>query len=279
MGTENALYTILIEKIKQNALVLPTLPAIALKVREAADDPDVNLGQMSDIITQDPALSIGMIKVSNSPLLARAVKVETVNQAVTRIGLRQIKSIATAMAIEQIFVSKNKMVSMYLQKSWEKTVDVASISIALMTFYKKNNKHSSLSLDELTLAALVHSIGVLPILTEAENHPDVFANPTFLQQAVVKLSSKLGAEVTKAWGFSDDFTELVRSWSDLTVLPQEVHYLDFIRAGAIYHEIFKSESTCETLLKSYVTKGVLPDIDFMQSEEFLETVEGIKQMF
>jgi len=279
MGTENALYTILIEKIKQNALVLPTLPAIALKVREAADDPDVNLGQMSDIITQDPALSIGMIKVSNSPLLARAVKVETVNQAVTRIGLRQIKSIATAMAIEQIFVSKNKMVSMYLQKSWEKTVDVASISIALMTFYKKNNKHSSLSLDELTLAALVHSIGVLPILTEAENHPDVFANPTFLQQAVVKLSSKLGAEVTKAWGFSDDFTELVRSWSDLTVLPQEVHYLDFIRAGAIYHEIFKNESTCEALLKSYVTKGVLPDIDFMQSEEFLETVEGIKQMF
>ena len=279
MGTENALYTILIEKIKQNALVLPTLPAIALKVREAADDPDVNLGQMSDIITQDPALSIGMIKVSNSPLLARSVKVETVNQAVTRIGLRQIKSIATAMAVEQVFVSKNKIVSMYLQKSWEKTVDVASIAIALMTFYKKDNKHGSLSLDELTLAALVHSIGVLPILTEAENHPDVFANPTFLQQAIIKLSSKLGAEVTKAWGFSDDFTELVRSWSDLTVLPQEAHYLDFIRAGAIYHEIFKNESTCEALLKSYVTKGVLPDIDFMQSEEFLETVEGIKQMF
>ena len=43
MATENALYTILNEKIKQDALVLPTLPEIALKVREAADDPDVNL--------------------------------------------------------------------------------------------------------------------------------------------------------------------------------------------------------------------------------------------
>ena len=60
MGTENALYTILVEKIKQDALVLPTLPEIALKVREAADNPDVNLNQMSDVIAQDPALSVGI---------------------------------------------------------------------------------------------------------------------------------------------------------------------------------------------------------------------------
>ena len=91
MGTENALYIILVEKIKQDALVLPTLPEIALKVRKAADDPDINLNQMSDIIGQDPALSVGMLKVANSAILGRAVKVESVNQAVTRIGLRQIK--------------------------------------------------------------------------------------------------------------------------------------------------------------------------------------------
>ncbi len=279
MGTENALYTILVEKIKQDALVLPTLPEIALKVRESADDPDVNLNQMSDIISQDPALALGMLKVANSPLLGRTVKVETVNQAVTRIGLSQIKSIATAMALEQVFVSNNKIVSMYLTKSWKKTVDVASVAITLMTFYKKTNKHSSLSLDQLTLAALVHSIGVLPILTEAEKHSDIFANPTFLEQAIIKLSSDIGAEVTKAWGFSDEFIELVKSWSDLTVLPKEAHYLDFIRAGAIYHEIFKNENTCEVLLKSYVSKGILPDVDFMQSEEFLETVEDVKEMF
>jgi HD-like signal output (HDOD) protein len=49
MGAENALYTILIEKIKQDALVLPTLPKIALNVRQAAGDADISLGKMSDI--------------------------------------------------------------------------------------------------------------------------------------------------------------------------------------------------------------------------------------
>ncbi|WP_286234798.1 HDOD domain-containing protein [Thalassotalea sediminis] len=279
MGTENALYTILVEKIKQKSLVLPTLPEVALKVREAADDPQINLGQMSDIISHDPALSMGMLKVANSAILGRGVKVETVNQAVTRIGLRQIKSIATAMALEQVFVSENEIVSLYLKKSWAKTIDVASVAITLMTFYQKEHKHSPLTLDTLTLAALIHSIGVLPILTEAECHPDVFANPTFLQQAIIKLSSKVGAEVTRAWDLSEEFTEIVQNWSDLTVLPAEVSYLDFIRAGAIYNGIFKNEATQEVLIKSYVNKGVLPDIDFMNSDEFKDLLHDVKSMF
>lgn len=279
MATENALYTILIEKIKHNALVLPTLPEIALKVRDAAEDPDINLNRMSDIISQDAALSVGMLKVANSALIGRSVKVETVNQAVTRIGLRQIKGIATAMALEQVFVSENETVSMYMRKSWIKTVEVSAVAMALMTFYLKENKHTSLTLDNLTLVALVHNIGVLPILTEAENHPDVFANPQFLQQAIAKLSTTVGAAVTKAWEFSDEFTDIVESWSDLSKLPSEVSYLDFIRLGAIYSGVFKSESTQTVLINSYVKKGILPDENFLKSEEFLAVYNDIKSLF
>jgi len=279
MAAENALYTILMEKIKQDALVLPTLPEVALKVRQAADDPEVNLNHMSNIIAQDPALALGMIKVANSALLGRSVKVETVSQAVTRIGLTQIKSIATAMAMEQIFVSKNDIVSMYMKKSWQKTIDIASVAISLMGVYLKDNKHTPLSLDTITLAALVHNIGVLPILTEAEQHPEVFANPTFLQQAIIKLAGEIGGSITRTWGFSDELTLLAESWSDLSVLPKEVHYLDFIRAGAIVHNIFKNESTQDALLKSYVQKGILPDVDYMKTDEFKAMCADVKSMF
>ena len=279
MATENALYTILMEKLNQDALVLPTLPEVALKVRQAADDPDINLGQMSDIIGQDPSLALGMIKVANSAMLGRSVKVETVSQAVTRIGLSQIKSISTAMALKQVFVSKNDIVAEYMQKSWHKTMDIASVAISLMSLYLKENKHAPLTLDTITLASLVHNIGVLPILTEAEQHPEIFANPAFLQQAIIKLSGKIGGSVTRTWGLSDELTLLAESWSDLTVLPKEVHYLDFIRAGAIYHNVFKNESTQEALLNSYVKKGILPDVDFMENDDFKALCTDVKSMF
>jgi len=279
MATENALYAILVEKIKQDTLILPTLPEIALKVRTAADDPDINLNEMSNIIAHDAALSLGMLKVANSAILGRSIKVETVPQAVTRIGLRQIKSIATAMAIEQVFVSENDIVTMYMNKAWHKTVDIASVAISLMTLYLKEHKRTTLTLDTITLAALVHNIGVLPILTEAENHPDVFANPTFLQQAIIKLSGRVGGSITRAWGFSEEFSLLAESWSDLTFLPSEVHYLDFIRAGAIHHNVFKNESTKEALLTSYTKKGILPCVDYMDSQDFSIMCEEVKSTF
>ncbi|MDP7592026.1 MAG: HDOD domain-containing protein [Litorilituus sp.] len=279
MATEDGLYIILVEKIKQGALVLPTLPEVALKVRNAADVPEIKLGNMSDIIVQDPALSLGMIRIANSALLGSTIKVETVSQAVTRIGLRQVKSIATAMAVEQIFVSENEIVAFYLTKSWCKTIDIASVAISLMIIYLKENKHSPLTLDKLTLAALIHNIGVLPILTEAELHPDVFANPTFLQNAIIKLSGKIGGTITRAWELSDELTLLVESWNDLTVLPKEVHYIDFIRAGAIHHNLFKNTSTQEALLNSYLKKGILPELDYLQSEEFTAISKNVKSMF
>ena len=279
MATTNALYMVLVEKIKQETLVLPTLPEVALKVRQAADDPEVNLHQMGEIIGQDPALSLGMLKVANSAVFGRRVKVETVNQAVTRIGLHQIKSIATAMALEQVFVSHNEFITEYMKKSWEKTINVASVAIALMNKYLQTHKHDHLALDTLTLAALVHNVGVLPILTEAEHHQDIFANPTFLKEAIIKLSSKVGASVSKAWDFSDEFTSIISDWSNLKVLPEEASYIDFIRAGAIYHEIFKNESTRDVLLKSYVNKNILPDENYMKSDEFSEMVADVKTMF
>ncbi len=279
MATENALYTILIEKINQNALVLPTLPKIALQIRDAADDPEANLNKMSDIIARDPALSVGMLKVANSAALGRSIKVETVNQAVTRIGLQQIKSISTAMVLEQVFISENESVKKYMSKAWDNTVKISAVAIALMTYYLKDNKHTSLRLDTLTLAALIHNIGTLPILTEAENHPEVFANPTFLQQAIAKLSNSVGKAVIDAWGFSEDFSYVVENWSDLSKLPSEVHYIDFIRAGAIATGTFKSESTQKVLLNSYVKKGILPNDAFLKDEDFNVLVQEIKETF
>lgn len=278
MSTQNALLTILIEKINTDTLTLPTLPEVAVKIRRAADDPKVNLSKMADVIAQDPAMSARIMKVANSAMISRTVKVETLNQAVTRIGLRQIKNIATAMAMEQLFVSKNALIKNYLGKAWQKTVDISVVAIALMQTYLKQNRHSSLNMETITLASLVHNIGVLPILTEAERHEDVFANPEFLGQAIGKLSGRVGSSIMKAWGFSPEFSEVAQKWSDFNFQPSEPSYVDFVRLGAIHTGVLKNVDTVH-LMNLYVDKGILPHADFLQDEEFLEVYEGIKAAF
>ncbi len=278
MSTENALLTILTEKINNDTLVLPTLPAIALKVRKAADDPDTNLNKMGEVIGQDPALTARIMKIANSAYLGRSVKVESLQQAVTRIGLRQIKNIATALAMEQLFVSKNDIVKGYLDKLWTRTVDIAANAMAVYAFYKENpQKNKNLNMDSLTLAALVHNIGVLPILSEAERHEEVFANPTFLNVAIQKLAGKLGAAILKEWGFSAELVEVSEQWRNLKHQTAQHSYLDFVRLGAALSGSITSHK--DDVLNLTQQKGIVEDLSVLTSDEFAEIRDNAKSVF
>ncbi|KPH60729.1 histidine kinase [Pseudoalteromonas porphyrae] len=278
MSTENALLTILVDRINNDTLVLPTLPEIAVRVRQAADNPDVNLAQMADVISHDPALAARMIKVANSAFMGRSVKVSNINQAVTRIGLRQIKNIATAMAMEQLFVSNNELIKGYMDKAWQKTLKVACHSITLMEFFLKENKQTSLNRDTITLASLVYNIGVLPILTEAERHPEVFANPSFLAHAIQKLSGKVGGAIMRAWDFTDEFVEVSESWANPNYRPENISYVDFIRIGAIMEGILQV-SDKSAALQMYIDKGVISSTDIFSSDDYYKMLDDVKSVF
>ncbi|WP_339725991.1 HDOD domain-containing protein [uncultured Paraglaciecola sp.] len=277
MATENALLTILVEKISNDTLVLPTLPAIALKVRRAADDPDINLNAMADVISQDPSLSARMIKISNSAYLGRTVKVTSAQQAVTRIGLRQIKNISTALAMEQLFVSKNEIVKQYMAQIWADTIEIVASSMAALQVHTKHTKNRALNLDSMMLAALVHNIGVLPILTEAERHADVFANPTFLDIAMDKMAGKIGASIMTEWGFEPEFVDVARNWKDLSVISDDVSYLDLVRLGAALCGKFDSHK--DEIFEASINKGIIDNLSLLLTDEFDDLRESAKLIF
>jgi HD-like signal output (HDOD) protein len=277
MAAENALLIILIEKINNDTLVLPTLPAVALKVRRAADNPDINLGGMADVVSQDPSLSARMVKISNSAYLGRSIKVTSIQQAVTRIGLRQIKNIATALAMEQLFVSKNEIVKEYMSRIWADTIEIVANSMAVLQVHTKQTKNRALNLDSMMLASLVHNIGVLPILTEAERHADVFANPTFLDVAIEKLASQIGARIMTEWGFEPEFVDVAQNLKDMSVNSDAVSYLDLVRLGAALCGKFDSHK--EVIFNAAVDKGIIDNLSAVLSDEFDELRDSAKQIF
>lgn len=277
MSTQNALLTILVEKIKNDTLVLPTLPAVALKVRKAADDPDINLQDMGEVIGQDPSLSARMIKISNSAYMGRAVKVTSISQAVTRIGLRQIKNIATALAMEQLFVSKNELVGEYMKKEWSNTINVVANAMAALQMYTARTKKRDLSIDTMTLMSLIHSIGVLPILTEAERHTEVFASPSFLDDAIDKLAPKVGGSIMRSWEFGEDFVVVAERWHDLAYIPEKLGYIDFVRVGAALAGQINNKK--DAVLNLAIQRGVVEDINSLLSDDFAEMRAAAKQIF
>lgn len=278
MNAQQALLTILDEKIKNDQLVLPTLPAAALKVRETADDPRVSLAQMADVIAQDPSLAARMIKLANSAFMGRSIQVSTLHQAVTRIGLSQIKNIATAMAVEQLFVSKYKQVKQQLDTLWQDNVQVTAISVACLKAYQQSHPDCTLSIDKMTLCALVHNIGALAIITEAERHPEVFGHPVFLNSVINKAAPYVSIKVLKAWGFTEEFQLAAKNWR-LCQRDEVVSYTDFIRLAALARGYYHSTEEQHQLLQGYIEQQLVTAPDFMAQPQVASLYQDVRALF
>lgn len=279
MSTEHLLLVGLLKKLKNNALVLPTLPEVAMRVQEVVGRPDANLRQVAEVIGQDAAISARIIKVANSALYSRGIPAESINSAVSRIGLIQIKSIATSVAMEQLFISTNEMVWEVMDEVWRTSIDVTAAACAMLQMYNKRHPGSGLNFDTLTLAGLVHNIGALPVLTEAEAHPELFTRIDQLRVLVRKMQGPLGRAVLKSWDFAPEVMEVVERWADLPYLPEQVTYLDFIRAAAFYSGELRAGTELEQRLDVFVARGLPVSASDLASNEFLEKFHSIRDSY
>lgn len=281
MKESNELIKILQNKIDKDELLLPTLPKIAMKVRLACDDYDTTIDDMVSIISHDAALSARIIKYANTSIIKRNSKqsINNLNQVITRIGLMNIKSIATSMAMEQLFISSHKIISKHITQFWNNTVDTSACSISLLKIYLENNPKSKLNLDTMTLISLMLNIGVLPILTEAEKQEGNLLKEDILNGCINECNSTIGSIIVDSWGFGSEFSSVINKTYDFSFNTKEVSYLDFIRISLIYNNFIKSNTEKSKFYEYYLNKEVINDIKFENNHSFIKSFSEIKSSF
>ncbi|MDX1392237.1 MAG: HDOD domain-containing protein [Rheinheimera sp.] len=279
MSTQQRLVQLLQHKIQHDKLLLPTLPDVALKVRQRSAEPDISLLDMADVIAQDPALAARMIKVANSAFMGRSIKVNTLNQAVTRIGLSQIRNIAIAMALEQVFISKHKQVQQQLDLLWQSSVEIASIAASCLNYYNSRGQKTGLNKDVLTLMALVHNIGALPIIAEAEREQELLGDPRFLLGLANKLGADVSVRIMYAWGFDESFQQVALNWQKLQPDKPGPGYTDFIRLAIIARDGYSDKDRQQRLLDYYMTLQLVPQQHFMQHPDIQSVYQDVRTIF
>lgn len=209
----NALEERLLDKLfsdlENDKLVLPTLPEVALRVRETLEDENAGMGDVARVITSDAALSARLIQVANSPLLRAARTIESVEAAVTRMGSDMTRNLVTSIAMEQMFQATSDATDKRLRALWEHSTQVAAMSHALASQFTK------LKADQALLAGLVHDIGALPILTMAEDVPDLISNENVLDNVIQKAHPSVGEAILKKWNFPEEIIAVAAEHEDL----------------------------------------------------------------
>jgi len=189
----------MLDDIKANRIVLPTLPEVALKIRDIIDNPSTTTSEVYATLRLDAALSARLLKLANSPLFRPKSPIEDLNTAITRLGSRNIKNLVTNLVLEQTFQTGcySPEVKDKLKSQWKYNLRIAAISY----FLAKN--YSSLNPDEAMMAGLIHDIGTLPIIEYAESVPELTTNPRALEMLMNKLHTKIGRLILKKWRFPE----------------------------------------------------------------------------
>lgn len=78
---------------------LPSLPAVALRVIELTERPDVSLKELAQTIQNDQGLSAKILKTVNSSFYGLPKKCSTINQAMVVLGIHAVKTLALGFSL------------------------------------------------------------------------------------------------------------------------------------------------------------------------------------
>ena len=90
-----------IEDIIDDWAAMP--PDLYFKLKKVIDNPRSSFKAIGEVILHDPALSARILKVANSPFFNPGFKVESIDRALTFIGMNQLEELVLGTAVMESF--------------------------------------------------------------------------------------------------------------------------------------------------------------------------------
>ncbi len=159
---------------------LPSLPTVALKIIDLANDPNADIGSVCKYIALDPALSSKILKTANSPLYKSRRESTNIRQAVSILGTHTVIVISLSFSLANTFMKSPLQCSTAFDNDnyWRRSIASGLASRAL------GEKLGLKCLDDLFLAGLLQEIGILafsaimpdeynPVFSSASDHDDL----------------------------------------------------------------------------------------------------------
>ncbi len=110
---------------------LPPLSCVASRIVEQASQEDADITTLAQLIEIDPALTIAVLRLVNSPFYGLSRQVGTVNEGMMVLGMNTLRRVAIAAAIAQP-LSRLGMQRSLVEATWRKAIAGAVLASRLL---------------------------------------------------------------------------------------------------------------------------------------------------
>ena len=172
-------------------LAFPTFSQATVKVRTALDSPDIDVERLAKVVSTEPLLAARVVKTANSAAICPGGRpVADVRSAIIRIGMESVRSIATAVALEQLRDGAQSATTRpFAEATWRHSVHVAAIASVLA------KRLTRIHPDEALFAGLVHDIGHFYLLSRVPHYPELEGNHEELAHILANWHPSIGQAV------------------------------------------------------------------------------------
>jgi HD-like signal output (HDOD) protein len=206
-GVMNKIQQQILDEVRE----LPTFPEYILELEKLCSNPEVDYRSVADKISVDPSLSVSVLKLSNSAAFFTRRRIETINEAINIIGLKNLRAIIIASSARSIL---NERYSSFRQV-WDHCNKAAFYArqLALTLGYSKIAQN-------VYLAALLHDLGKIVLLstssalsewmfTLAQNRG--MRTSTVIEEVSIGIShSSIGEKIACKWNLPEYLIQTIQ---------------------------------------------------------------------
>ncbi|UJP05762.1 MAG: HDOD domain-containing protein [Nitrosomonas sp.] len=161
---KNAILGVLAEEVERGRLIFPTSINNAMCTRQKLEDPDCNQDTVIRIIQAEPLLSAKIVAIANSAVFNRSNrKITDVRTAVTLIGLRTVRNLATVIIVQQLAGSQIK--ADLVAQLWKHSAHVAALAQVIARRITAQDPETAM------FAGMIHEISWFYLLAREKYYP------------------------------------------------------------------------------------------------------------
>lgn len=238
-------------------IVIPPCPKLLARLQEAMAMAEPDLNEVARIAASDVAMAAVLLRQANGPLFASGQPVQTVGQAMNRLGLEQTAAVMTGFLAQRAIRAN----SVHLQRFWERAGKRATAMMFMA------NKLPGLSSDVAQTYGLFCHVGLPVMMQSVQGYSSTLVEArartdrTAIETENINHKTDhavVGALVARVWRLDPHVMAAIRLHHDLDVLGDshtdaEVQLL--VAAGLLAeHMMLKHE-------------GLDPDRDWLEHSE------------
>ena len=189
---------------------LPSLPAVVMELLGSIDQEDADLALLAKKVALDQALTAKTLRLANSSALGLQIKVTTIHQALTFLGVQTTRNLILAASITGCFPDR-RCPAFDHKAFWRLSIATAACARVLA-------RHMHFNQDVAFTAGLLHGIGRLVLVTRYPEQYDavlrecerVDSDLLETEHAMLGVDHVLaGRALAEHWQFSDTLRQAI----------------------------------------------------------------------